>query len=110
MRKTLYRVLHALTSRHPWRVSPGCTVHGQTLPAFEVCDQCDAFRPIVLPDGHPESLTAELTREEEDYLGWLADQLWPEVADREMADAARTNAFGDESGDESADDPQMGGA
>lgn len=76
------------------------------VPAFEVCDQCDAFRPIVLPDGHPESLTAELTREEEDYLGWLADQLWPEVADREMADAARTNAFGDES----ADDPQMGGA
>lgn len=92
------RLLHAVTGRHSWRVHPGYTFHGQTYPAFEVCD-CGAFRPIVLPDRHPESMTVELTREEEDYLGWLAYETWPEVADREVADAARTNVFGDDGRD-----------
>ncbi|WP_019634365.1 hypothetical protein [Actinomadura atramentaria] len=28
--------------------------------------------------GHPESMTAELDPGDEEYLAWLADQLWPE--------------------------------
>jgi hypothetical protein len=30
------------------------------------------------PRGHPESMTAVLAPGEEEYLAWLADQLWPE--------------------------------
>ena len=95
----LVRLLHAATKRHTWRVHPGFTFHGQAFPAFEVCDGCGTYRPIVLPERHPESMTVELTHTEEDYLGWLADYLWPEVADREMADAVRHNVFGDDGSD-----------
>jgi hypothetical protein len=29
-------------------------------------------------DGYPESMTAELDQGEEEYLAWLASDLWPE--------------------------------
>jgi hypothetical protein len=93
------RLLHAATKRHNWRVHPGYTFHGTAYTAFQVCAGCGTFQPIVLPPGHPESLVEELTREEEDLLGAIADELWPDVADREMADAVRHNVFGDDGSD-----------
>lgn len=96
---TINRILHTVTGRHTWHVHPGYTYRGQAYPAFEVCDRCGTFRPIVLPERHPESMTVELTREEEFLLAVYADELWPEVADREMADAAHTNVFGDDGSD-----------
>ncbi|MFI6516739.1 hypothetical protein ACIBF1_14355 [Spirillospora sp. NPDC050679] len=30
------------------------------------------------PTGHPESMTAELDPGDEEYLAWLADDLWPD--------------------------------
>jgi hypothetical protein len=40
------------------------------------------------PRGHPESMTAVLDPGDEEYLAWLADQLWPEdeYMDLELGD------------------------
>ncbi|MFC0040281.1 hypothetical protein [Actinomadura rayongensis] len=48
------------------------------------------------PGGYPESMTAELDPGDEEYLAWLADQLWP---DDEYLDAEpRRENDGEESG------------
>lgn len=45
------------------------------------CTRCDRFRPETAPPlGHPEDLELEFTREEDAYLGWLHEQLFPEEA------------------------------
>jgi hypothetical protein len=69
---------------HKTRVSPGFSSGGCTVPAAVVCDECETWTPIMLPPGHPESLTRELAAGEEELLAGYADELWPEVADRQF--------------------------
>ena len=38
----------------------------------------DARTSLGMARKHPERLTRELPADQEDYLGWLADQTWPD--------------------------------
>lgn len=78
---TLRRVWHRIRRNHPWRFVPGYEQHGTTTPSLMLCDTCEVAIEVRLPAGHPESLTAELTEEQEALLARIDATEWPETAD-----------------------------
>jgi len=76
----LHRLWHRMFG-HPWRFVPGSDANGSIRPACILCDTCEVARMIVLPSGHPESLTADLPNEHESILAALEAEAWPETAD-----------------------------
>lgn len=87
MNAALLRLWHRLFG-HPWRIVPGHQIHGMEIPAMVVCDGCDTWEPIVLPPGHPDSMSKQLDDSEEFFLAELEDETWPEAVDEELATCA----------------------
>lgn len=75
------RVWHRVRRTHPWRFVPGYELRGTIHHASLVCDTCDIVQAVTLAPGHPESLTAELTEEQEVLLARVEATEWPETAD-----------------------------
>lgn len=65
--------------RHRWEIHPAQTNSSGTYGPYQMCKRCQKFYPVI-PAGHPESLTAELTPTEEAALAELDARLWPEEA------------------------------
>lgn len=77
----LRRVWHRIRRTHPWRFVPGYEQRGTIHHSSLVCDTCDIVQAVTLAPGHPESLTAELTDEQEATLARIEATEWPETAD-----------------------------
>jgi len=75
------RIWHRLRRNRPWRFVPGYEQHGTVTPSLLVCDTCDTVTVVQLPARHPESLTAELTEDQESLLARIEAAEWPETAD-----------------------------
>ncbi len=75
------RLWHRVRRTHPFRFVPGYEQHGTVTPSLLVCDTCEVAIVVQLPAGHPESLTAELTAEQEALLARIEAAEWPETAD-----------------------------
>lgn len=80
MKDSIRRLIHRITGRHPWRFVPGYEQHGTVTPSLLLCDACEVCLKIDLPAGHPDSLTAELTKHGEEILAHLDAETWPEAA------------------------------
>jgi hypothetical protein len=74
------RLWHRAIRQHPWRFVPGYEQHGTVTPTLLVCDPCEVCIKVTLPAGHPDSLTAELTKQEEALLARLDAETWPKTA------------------------------
>jgi hypothetical protein len=69
---SLLASLSRLTGRHNVRRRGRC--------GCPLCNHAEreARAAIGMARKHPERLTRELPADQEDYLGWLADQTWPD--------------------------------
>jgi hypothetical protein len=76
----ILRLIHRITRRHPWRFVPGYEQHGTVTPTLLLCDTCEVCQKVDLPAGHPDSLTAELSKHDEALLARLDAETWPETA------------------------------
>ncbi|TYK45118.1 hypothetical protein [Actinomadura decatromicini] len=79
----LRRLIHALTGRHPWQIQPADRdITGRVLGPWRYCPICGTT--VVLlnepPADHPESMTAELPPEQEEWLAAVDRELWAKEA------------------------------
>lgn len=81
MNITLRRFWHRIRRHHPWRFVPGYEQHGTVTPAMLLCDTCEIGKPIDVPHGSNESLTAELDEAQEALLAQIDAAEWPKDAD-----------------------------
>lgn len=82
---TINRILHALTGRHRhhWTIAQAETLpNGRTVGPWLYCTVCGATRPLQPepPADHPESMTAELPPEQEEWLAAVDRELWTKEA------------------------------
>lgn len=81
--KILQRLTHAVAGRHPWRFQPADRdITGRVLGPWRYCPICHATVKLLTepPADHPESMTAELPREQEEWLAAVDDELWAKEA------------------------------
>ena len=79
----IQRLMHALTRRHPWQFQPAERDRaGHVLGPWRYCPICGATIALLTepPADHPESMTAELPREQEEWLAALDAELDPKAA------------------------------
>lgn len=66
---------------HRWTVEPRQIYQGAKFGPYRTCARCDPDYRLVLveepPLEHPDSMTVELPREQEEWLAELADRTWP---------------------------------
>jgi hypothetical protein len=62
-----------------WDVHPAQTCAFGTYGPYQICRRCGVIC-LVLPDGHPESLTRDLSPADEALLAAYDAELWPEEA------------------------------
>ncbi|MEU8120301.1 hypothetical protein AB0C21_16470 [Spirillospora sp. NPDC049024] len=77
---------------HP--MPPRCAAEPQRF-APETPSPVAVPPPAAEPPGHPESMTAELDPDDEEYLAFVADELWP---DDEYLELEHTTDGEEESG------------
>lgn len=100
-----WRQLMALRCKqtgHRWTVEPRQISYGAKFGPYRVCSRCDSDHRLVLleepPLEHPDSMTVELPRGQEEWLAELADLTWPPGRgddDRDVAAAWAYLTFGE---------------
>lgn len=73
------RIVHALTGRHTWHVQAADTdITGRTLGPWRYCPICGTTIALQAepPADHPDSMTAELPSEQEEWLAAVDRELW----------------------------------
>lgn len=65
---------------HGWRYQPGIQVRGETYGPYRACRHCGTNIVLAVepPAGHPDSMTRELSRQDEEWLAALDHELFPE--------------------------------
>jgi hypothetical protein len=80
---TINRIIHAVTGRHTWRTAPADTLpNGRTVGPWLYCPTCGHSRLLLAepPADHPDSMTAELPPEQEEWLAAVDLELWAKEA------------------------------
>ena len=95
--------LRCKRSEHQWAATPPVILRGAKFGPYRVCTRCDGPTRLVLldepPFEHPDSMTVELPREQEEWLAELADRTWPPAPgddDRDAAEAWAHLTFGED--------------
>lgn len=78
----LRRRWHQIRGRHPWKYEAPLTVEDRTYGPFLLCKPCN--KALLLqaepPFEHPDSMTVELPREQEEWLAAVDRELWAKEA------------------------------
>lgn len=79
----LRRLIHAVTGRHYWQYESAEVVgSGRVYGPWIRCTVCSTTQKALdePPADHPDSMTAELPPEQEEWLAAVDEDLWPRAA------------------------------